>query len=393
MNKFTDAFSGWDSSDDSGEDIFALADTQDEEKDSPKGKGDKADDADEDPKDPKDSGKDAEDEKEPEDLFAEADKEDNLDQTGGDENDKGPKGTDEGDEDDELSSSIAMLKRLKSLGMVDYELEEGQELTDDLANDFIEDGYEAALENKVKEKITSLPDDMKEALQYVMNGGNFHDYIESMVSDVELTEDMDLETEENQELVMRELLAEEDNDQDYIDTQIDFLKDSGKLANIAKKKYEKWNSERKVEKANLVAAQAKAKQDRIVASREAKRKFTDTLKDLEDVGGIPIDSKLKRDLPAYMKDHTVLLQNGSQITQMQKELHFEVLKNDLAQIQLAALLKNRNADGTFNFTDIATKVQTEITRNIKNDIQRNNKSKSQPKKKGGGLSLAEMLPR
>ena len=73
-----------------------------------------------------------------------------------------------------------------------------------------------------------------------------------------------------------------------------------------------------------------------------------------------------------MNDRAVALQNGAEITEMQKELFYELPKNETAMIQLAILLRNRNEDGTFNFESIINKTKTKLTKDIKDNVRRGN---------------------
>ena len=109
--------------------------------------------------------------------------------------------------------------------------------------------------------------------------------------------------------------------------------------------------------------------------RESKRKLTEFLNSTDDVGGIQTSKEEKKTIPSYMNDRVYKLQNGSEISEMQKELYYELPKNETAMLQLALLLKNRNEDGTFNFTAIANTVGTKITKDIKKEIRRGNSSK------------------
>lgn len=276
------------------------------------------------------------------------------------------------DDEQEISNNVSVLNTLKDKGFISFELEEGQELTEELAEELLEDKFEEAVDEGIKEKLTGLPEDAQEVIQFCLQGGTVGEYFKALseVGSVSLTEDMDLEEESNQETVIRELLAQEDNDSEYIESQIEFLKDSGKMKLFAEKKYNKWLQERKITKQNVLKAQeenARKLKDNI---RKAKMEVTEELNSSQEIGGLEFTKEDKKVLPSYMNDRTVKLNNGAVISEMQKVLHIDLPKNSKAMIQLAALLRSRNADGTFNFDKISTKAATKVTQKVKENVRR-----------------------
>ena len=75
-----------------------------------------------------------------------------------------------------------------------------------------------------------------------------------------------------------------------------------------------------------------------------------------------------------MNDKTIKLQNGASISEMQKELFYDLPKNKEAFMQLAVLLKNRNEDGTFNFERIEKQTKSKLAREVKASIRRSKTS-------------------
>ena len=94
----------------------------------------------------------------------------------------------------------------------------------------------------------------------------------------------------------------------------------------------------------------------------------------QGLNGVSFSKEDKKELPSYMNDRTVKLQNGTVITQMQKELFYDLPRNEKALIQLATLLKNRNDDGTFNFDSIVKSTKTKVTQEVRQEIRRNKSS-------------------
>ena len=125
------------------------------------------------------------DEKSSKELEKEPEKEDKIPEGvdftfGIDENKNNEEDEDEEDEDDldddtvksksqkvnELSNS-GVLNFLKEKGLVDYELEEDQELTEEDAEALLEDAFEESLDSRLEETLTGLPDRVKNLVKYV----------------------------------------------------------------------------------------------------------------------------------------------------------------------------------------------------------------------------------
>lgn len=276
------------------------------------------------------------------------------------------------DHEDEVTSKITLLNSLRDRGLISYDLEEGEELTEELASELIEDGYENEIENRIEEKLEALPEDVKTAISFVLKGGSFQEFLSTVGNvNTELSSQLDMDDEENQKMVVRNILAEEGNSQEIIETQLELLVESGKLEMFSKGKYEKWKEDTKKQRELLVAEQEKKKQENIRKNREAKRAVQTIINSNEDLGGIKPSPKDKKNLSSFMYEPSVKLQNGVVISEMQKELFYEIPKNEKAMVQLGILLNNRNEDGTFNFERIKNEVETQVSRKLKENLRRN----------------------
>ena len=281
---------------------------------------------------------------------------------------------DEEDEDLPKGSNITILNSLKEKGLIDFELEEGEELDEELADELIEDKWEESVDNKVKELLTTLPEKARNIIQYAINGGNVDEYLESLTSDVGLPLDVNLEKEENQILVLKHLLRLEDKDEEEIETEIDYLKDSGKLKSISEKKFNKYKSEIESTEKDLLNQQELAREAEKKAIKEAKARVSTFVSTNDEIEGIKFTKEDKKVLASYMNDKVVKLNNGNTLTTMQKELFIDLPKNEKALIQLATLLRNRNEDGTFNFESIIKKATTEVSQTVRQNLRRNKTS-------------------
>ena len=277
-------------------------------------------------------------------------------------------------EDVPVSLNISVLNALKEKGYIDYELEEGEELTEELADELIEEKFEESVDNKVKELFNELPDLAKQLIQYSIKGGNINDFINTITADTNIKMDIDLEKEENQISVLKQLLRLEDKDDEEIETEIEYLKDSNKLKLISEKKFNKYKAEVDGRQKKLIEEQAEEVENQKRLVKESKNKISTFLSKTEELDGVKFSKEDKKVLPSYMNDKTIKLQNGSTITQMQKELFYDIPKNEKALIQLATLLKNRNEDGSFNFDSIVKSTKTKVVQEVRQELRRNKSS-------------------
>lgn len=281
------------------------------------------------------------------------------------------------------------LEFLKEKGLVDYELEEGTELTDDLADEILEDNWDASIIAGVEETIKDLPDALKELIKYSAKGGDFTELLSKMTTQTVsgINKDTDMEVETNQVLAVSLDLKDQGYDQEYIDTQIEFLKDSGKLAGISKKAFEKKIAKQESDIQETVKQAEKRKEAEKEAQKTYKKDITVQISSLNDIKGLVLNKQDKEVLPSYISDANIKLQDGRTVTKFQQEL-FSIFGDKEQTILLAKLVKDK-----FDFSSITNKEITKFSKGIKEEIQNNqviikgSKGSSQQPKK----SLAELL--
>lgn len=367
-------FPGWEDGS-NAEDFFKTLDNNSEEEE----KDDLEEQA------PKGGQQPLEEEEEEEDLFSLEDDQDNVPPVSGDDDD------DEDDEDQDRS--LTMFNYMRERGLLDVELEEGEELTPEEAEELIEEGFHENVNKTIKALFEDFPPEVKGLYQYVSNGGSFQEYISKLYSgsNADLDVNMELDTEEKQILAIKTLLRGEDYDNDYIDAQVEFLKDSGKLETIAKKRFNKWKASQEAERQNIVAQQEQYQKQQRELKRKALAKTQEYLNNTSDIEGLTVSRTDKKELPSYMIERNIALENGNKITQLQKELLIDLPKNDKAYMQLAVLMKNRNEDGTFNFDAIKREAETKASTKIKNNIRRSKNRKPNASKKSQRSTQVDLL--
>lgn len=284
---------------------------------------------------------------------------------------------------DEITPSA--VQYLIDKGLIDVDEDELEGLDDEE----IALKFEEAIDGRVADKLISLPEDAQALIKYCLNGGSvasFYEYMSKAGATSGLQEDMDLEDEDVQETIMRTLLAAEDNDQDYIESQIEFLKDSGRLYQMAEKKYNKWLKNVQKEKENLSKKQRKQTEETRRQEAEQRREIAQTLIKSDNIAGLSFSAEDKKELPDFMNKKTVKLNNGSTISEMQRILFYELPKKKEAMLQLAILLRNRKEDGTFDFSAVERQTVTKYTKGIKEEVRRNKKAVPGTVEKSIGLT-------
>lgn len=248
------------------------------------------------------------------------------------------------------------------------ELDENEELPESVDNDYLTDIIDKSIEKRFEESIKNLPEDLKNIIKYVNNGGSLEDIITTLSESSELSEDIDLSDESNQEKVLRYLLKQEGEDDEIIEANIEFLKDSGKLAAISEKKFEKWKNDKKTELEMEVENQKKQKQLLKENQIKFKKDISEYLSSNNEIKGLTISKNEEKELPSYISDTSIKLQDGRQITPFYRDL-FEALKDREKIIALAKIIKS-----DFDFSSMKKNIVTKQTQKLKEEIQRQEKS-------------------
>lgn len=303
------------------------------------------------------------------------------------------------EEDEEDEEENDEDKRKESSSVVEYFKEKGyynEEKDGELEPD---DLFDKAVESRMEEMFSELPDIAKQFNKFVTKGGDPEQFFKTIASEYsqspELTEDLDITDKKNQELVLRTMLAKDGNDQEEIDAQIEYFKDSGKLESISKKKFEKWKEQKNKTAEKLAQQKAQDAIEEKRRLREDKRELSSYLQKNDKIGDIPFTPHDKAKLASYMIDKSVSLKDGRKITEFQKDLYYELPKNQDAFMQLGVMMRNRNEDGTFNFEAIKEELETKISgkarKNIRNTKGKGVKGSGAGSKKIKKKSLAEMF--
>ena len=283
----------------------------------------------------------------------------------------------EGNTTEGKNVTISAAQLLLDKGIIDFDLKEGEELDEDTALELLEEGFESGVENRVKDLMQSLPPELQALNKFVINGGEMGEFLSQLNTGKSsgIHSNLDITDENNQELVIKEMYKAEGMDEDFIETSLETLKDTGKLADFARKRFNKW----KEQDTKAASKKAEEQEQYVKIQREKQRQYFSNLKNVvtkEEFDSIKLSNRDKNEIPGYMTDRNIKLNNGAVVTPFNQAL-METMQNEKASIQLAVLLKNRKEDGTFDFSQIEKTATTKIAREVKNNLRQN---KETPKK-------------
>lgn len=285
-------------------------------------------------------------------------------------------------------SSKSTLEFLKEKGIIDFELEEGEELTDELAEEKLEDFLDDSIAAGVDEIIKDLPDALKNMIKFVNNGGDFSTLLAKMSSNVSssINKNTDMTKEENQVLAVTSDLREQGYDDEYIETHIQVLKDTGKLETMSSKSFEKITAKQSAEEQAELDRVTKAKEEFKKKQRLLKSDLTTHISSLKDIKGIALSPNDQKELPSYISDMNIELADGRITTGLQKDL-FSIFGDKDKLVLLAKLVKSE-----FDFSSIAKKEVAKFSKEVNKDLQntttiKGSKGSSQKQRR----SLADLL--
>lgn len=266
-----------------------------------------------------------------------------------------------------LSKAVEAAIFLKDRNLIEYELEEGEELTEEKAEAIMEDSFDERVEQRIEEYFEGYPEILKQLNKYVIDGGNVTEFLGTILSSNSsgITEDIDLENTENQKLIIREGLKSEGYEPEDIDLQIQSLEDSGKLSKFSNFHFNKWKKKKDLSTQQLAKQKQEEKENEKIRRRNLKIKVKDFLEEEKEiVSGLKITKKDKSTLPSYMVDRNISLEGGSTTTAMNRDL-MNALADEKKAIIIAKLLKS-----DFDFSIFEANVETKVAEKVKNNIRR-----------------------
>jgi len=231
---------------------------------------------------------------------------------------------------------------LKKSGMMEYELAEGETMTPEKAKELYEGHINSRVESNVDTLLGDLPESVKDFNKFVLDGGDPQTYLNAMMPQQGgvITKGMDLKSEANQIMLASQNFKDMGFDDETTAQQIEGLKAAGKLKAVATARYDKWEADDNVRIQKVQEAHEEAKKNLATKSAEASANTKKYFTDNKEVYGIKFSDVDAKELPAYMTQATVELENGQRITPVYRDL-YAALKDPN---KFAVLAKFLNSD-------------------------------------------------
>ena len=262
-------------------------------------------------------------------------------------------------------NSKSTLAFLSEKGFINFEAEEGKELTEEEASNILEDSWENSIEEGIEDSIKGLPSEIQDLIRVASKNGDYRTLMQKMASGSNSGFDAtsDIETEEVQILAITEDLRNQGYDAEEIETQIEFLKEKDKLATMGKKAFDKLVAKKEQDRKAYVKQVADQKETVKKNARDYKANLITHISAINEVKGLTLNKKDKETLPSYISDPTVQLQDGRVISELQADL-FKVMADKDQIVLLAKVLKSG-----FDFSSLERKAVSKEARDLKGNIQ------------------------
>ncbi len=263
------------------------------------------------------------------------------------------------------SDSAKTLSFLKDKGLI--ELEEGEEITDENSEELLEEKWEKSIELALKDTISDLPDEVKNLIKYSSQGGNPYEYLKKMSETLSsgVNKESDISEESVQMKAVEQDLKMQGYDDEYIETHLKVLKDSGKLESIAKKTYDKIISQQQKEEENQLKAIEDANKDRKEKAKKFKQDISEFVGKAESFKGYKLSKEDAKELPSYISDSRVEMANGKKVSSFQADL-FKIMADKEKLVLLSKIVKS-DLDLSFVEKQAVSKDAKEKRKNIRND--------------------------
>lgn len=267
--------------------------------------------------------------------------------------------------DTKTSPILSALNLFKEKGIMSID-DNDMPQTEEDAIDSIEEIIHNAVENRVQEVVAGTPDIVQNLIKYVVNGGDPHVFLNTVMSEKPrvLSANLDLNDEANQELVIQTQLLADGYDQEYIDSQIEFFKDSGKLRSVALAHFKRWEKQ----EAQKQEQMAQRQREQALAEREDRRKrkveFAELINLNPVIDGVKLSHQDKMSLPTYLTERNIQQENGAVVTPFIRDIN-RLLLDPKKAVLLAKLVKSN-----LDMSAIAKQLKSDITADMRNNVRR-----------------------
>lgn len=289
--------------------------------------------------------------------------------------------------DSNNSIYLDVLKDLKEQGIFKHiELEEDEDIDAERFAELQQEEYETEIAARLETWATQeLDPDAQAFIKFKVQGGNTQDFFKEYSKSSDIPEG-DIDDESYQDAVIRYQLKQEGWSNDEIEDRLEYLEDSGKKKDFArrydarvKEQIEK-NREKLLKQAEEQRQKAKQIEDNFKAS------VKDALAEVNEISGFKISQQDKNRIYDLLTKRNFKLSENQMITGFQKKMG-EILQDTEKLILLAKLI-----DSDFDFTEMKKQIETKKVKEVKSNLQKYQSSK--PSGFGSstqGRSLADLF--
>lgn len=250
------------------------------------------------------------------------------------------------------------------------ELEEGKTVE---SEEDLQEVISTTINKGIEKYKNSHPEEVQKFIEFVDNGGNPRDFHRLYYEEASW-KDADIENESHQEEIIRATYSKAGMDKDDIESQIQDLKDLGKLDSLAKKMLPKLIAEEDKDKQSLLEAQKEYQNRQKELAKKQWDDFKDNLFKKEEVNGFKLTPKLKTDLWDYM-------------TKVDKKTGKTALQNHNETNQDAQILYAYLAMNNWDISKLEKQVKTKVTSELQKVLK--NVTDNRSKLKGGSDSFKD----
>ena len=283
---------------------------------------------------------------------------------------------DNDEEADDINYFEVFGKGLVKAGLLDAEDVENQEWTEQSFLDKMSETIEKRAWDTLEELATETYGEagVKLVEDIFINKVPIQQYLQ-MFNNEQIVENVDLNSEVNQERVVRLYLAKTGMDEDEIEDQLTFAKDNDRLGSYAKKYHGKLVERMQQERSSLAQDNAQRVQEVQQKEQQRQQQYASVLEESikkGEIEGYPINESTASDLFDFVLSKPHVLPNGQRITDFEFKLATMRQEDPSKFLAIARLVQN-----DLDLTPMKRKGVSEETNSLFNDLK--NKTKKSTK--------------
>lgn len=270
--------------------------------------------------------------------------------------------------DDEASAAASLYSMLSEKMGIDIEEDDMPETIDGL----IEKMYDIVEQNSVP---TFANDEVAKINEFVSNGGKIADYFEKS-SKYEVSEN-DLKTEDGRKRIVSKLLEYQGYSKEKIDKKIDKYDLAGILEDEAEDAYDKLEVIKQKSEEELLKQQRVQREEDEARQQKQYESVISTIKGLDEINGITISQKDKKELVKYLFEPTK--SGTTKFTEDGKDIQ-KVVKAAFYMMNGASVIDTAKKKG-----------KSDAYAKLKESLRSNKTTKSRAERFGNSMSSEEAM--